>query len=98
MEPWFAMFHVAHAIALPGLARESPDWLTLVLTFGRGPVLVYPSGRFPIGLQFVVGGGEGGIGPHQLFQHSILCVSSRSEGFKIFVEVSIRPGWNIHLI
>ena len=40
MEPWFAMFHVAYAIALPGLAREIPDWLTLVLTLGRGPVLV----------------------------------------------------------
>ena len=40
MEPWFSMFHVALVIALPGLAKESPDWLTLVLTLGRGPVLV----------------------------------------------------------
>ena len=45
-----------------------------------------------------VGGGEGCIAPHQLFQHSILRGSSRSEGVKIFIKVSGRPGWTICLI
>ena len=37
------------------------------------------------GKKFNVGGSEGGIGFHYLFQHSFLSGGSRSEGIKIFV-------------
>ena len=48
--------------------------------------------------QLSVGGGEGGIGPHQLYQHSIISVRISSEGVEIFVEISSRPGRTILLI
>ena len=50
------------------------------------------------GQKFSVGGGEGGIGPHQFFQHSLLSGRSRIEGIEIFFEVSSRPGRTICMI
>ena len=50
------------------------------------------------GRQFGVGGGEGGIGPQQLFQNIIIRGRSRIEGVKIFVKFSSRPSWTIYLI
>ena len=48
--------------------------------------------------QFGVGGGEGYIGPQKLSQNSLICGSCRSEGVKIFIEVSSRPIQTICLI
>ena len=50
------------------------------------------------GLQLGVGVSEGCIVPHQSFHRIILFGSSRSEGVKIFIEVSSRHGWTICFI
>ena len=67
--------------------------------------VTHPTREFTVGLnedvhrgrQFGIGGGEVSIGPHQLFQQIIFSGSVRSEEIKMFVEVSIPPGWTICL-
>ena len=69
-------------------------------------VVSHPTREFLIGLneavhrgrQVGVGGGKGGIVPHQFFQNILLSGIRYSEGIQIFVEVSSRPGWTIYLI
>ena len=72
--------------------------ITLAVAHSTRELLVGINEAGHRGRKFVVGGGEGCIGLHQLSQKNILHGSCRSEGVEIFVEVGIRPVLNICLI
>ena len=74
---------VAIVAAVANLTRE------LLIGFGKG------SQR---GRQFSIGGSMGVIGLDQFLQYPFLSSSIRSEGVKIFVEVSSQTSWTILLI
>ena len=73
-------------------------WIYLAVAHLTRELLVGLNEAGHRGQQLGVGGGEGGTGPHQFFQHSLLCGSIRSKGVKIFVKSSSEPGWTISLI
>ena len=65
--------------------------IALVVSHPTRELLVGLNGAFHRGQKFGVGGDEGCIGSHQLFQNSLLHGSCRSKDVEIFVEVSNRP-------
>ena len=72
----------------------------IILTGAVVVAVSHPTRDFPVGLneashrgrQFSFCGCEGVIGFHSLFQNPFLSGGSGSEGVKIFVQVSFRPG------